>query len=47
MRTGGILPRGVKRLDREADRSPPSNAEVKNGGAMLPLLIDLHGVVLN
>jgi hypothetical protein len=30
--------RGVKRTEREADHSPPSSAEVKNGGAILPLL---------
>jgi hypothetical protein len=28
---------GVKRSVREADRSPPSNAEVKNNEAILPL----------
>jgi hypothetical protein len=28
---------GVKRPGREADNSPPSNAEVKNGGAIPPL----------
>jgi hypothetical protein len=28
---------GVKRQGREADHSPPSNAEVKNGGAIPPL----------
>jgi hypothetical protein len=28
---------GVKRPGREADHSPPSSAEVKNGGAMPPL----------
>jgi hypothetical protein len=28
---------GVKRQRCEADQSPPSNAEVKNGGAILPL----------
>jgi hypothetical protein len=27
---------GVKRPDREADHSPPSSAEVKNGGAIPP-----------
>jgi hypothetical protein len=27
---------GVKRPGREADRSPPSSAEAKNGGAILP-----------
>jgi hypothetical protein len=33
---GGIFP-GVKRPGREAGHSPPSNAEVKNGGT-IPLL---------
>jgi hypothetical protein len=28
---------GVKQQRSEADRSPPSNAEVKNGGVMPPL----------
>jgi hypothetical protein len=28
---------GVKQPGREADHSPPSSAEVKNGGAILPL----------
>jgi hypothetical protein len=28
---------GVKRQGREADHSPPSRAEVKNGGAVPPL----------
>jgi hypothetical protein len=32
----GVFP-GVKRPGREADHSPPSNAEVKNGGAIPPL----------
>jgi hypothetical protein len=32
--TGGWLP-GVKRPGREADHSPPSSAEIKNGGAIL------------
>jgi hypothetical protein len=27
---------GIKRLGCEADHSPPSSAEVKNGGAILP-----------
>jgi hypothetical protein len=36
MRTDGYLPE-VKRLGREADYSPPSNAEVKNDGAISPL----------
>jgi hypothetical protein len=33
---GGSFP-GVKRPGREADHSPPSSAEVKNGGALPPL----------
>jgi hypothetical protein len=33
---GAVSP-GVKRLGREADHSPPSSAEVKNGGAIPPL----------
>jgi hypothetical protein len=33
----GALSPGVKRMGREGDRSPPSSAEVKNGGA-IPLL---------
>jgi hypothetical protein len=28
----------IKRPDREADNSPPSSAEVRNGGAIPPLL---------
>jgi hypothetical protein len=35
--TGGRFPRGVKRLGREADQSPPSSAEVKNGWTVPPL----------
>jgi hypothetical protein len=38
---------GVKRLGRGAVRSPPSSAEVKNGGANPPHPIRLHGVVMN
>jgi hypothetical protein len=34
----GVLFPGVKRLGRDADHSTPSNAEVKNGGAIPPLL---------
>jgi hypothetical protein len=41
------LSSSVKRLGREADHSRPSSAEVKNGGAIPPLPIRLHGVVLN
>jgi hypothetical protein len=33
----GTLSPGVKRPGREADHSPPSSAEVKNGGAIHPL----------
>jgi hypothetical protein len=33
----GPLSPGVKRRRREADHSPPSNAEAKNGGAIPPL----------
>jgi hypothetical protein len=44
--TGGFFSR-VKRQGLEADHSPPSNAEVKNGGAVPPVPIRLHGVVLN
>jgi hypothetical protein len=43
----GALSPGVKRPGREADHSPPSSAEVKNGGAIPPLPIHLHGMVLN
>jgi hypothetical protein len=34
----GVLSPGIKRQEREADHSPPSSAEVKNGGAIPPLL---------
>jgi hypothetical protein len=37
----------VKRPGPEADLSPPSSAEVKNGRAAQPLTIRHHGVVLN
>jgi hypothetical protein len=37
MDTGGLLTQGVKRPGCEADHSPPSSAEVKNGGAIPPL----------
>jgi hypothetical protein len=36
MGTGAVLT-GAKRLRREADRSPPSNAKVKNNGVVPPL----------
>jgi hypothetical protein len=38
---------GVKRPGREADRSPLSSAEVKNGGLYLEATVCLHGTVLN
>jgi hypothetical protein len=34
----GALSSDIKRPGREADHSPPSSAEVKNGGAIPPLL---------
>jgi hypothetical protein len=37
----------MKRPGREANHSPPSSAEVKNGEAVPPLPIFLHGMVLN
>jgi hypothetical protein len=37
MDTASVVFPGVKRPGREADRSPPSSAEVKNGGSMPPL----------
>jgi hypothetical protein len=43
---GAISP-GVKRQRREVDHSPPSSVEVNNGGAIPPLFIRLHGVVVN
>jgi hypothetical protein len=36
MDTGALSP-GVKWPGRDADHSPPSSAEVKKGGALLPL----------
>jgi hypothetical protein len=40
------ISQGVRRQGREADPSPPPSAEVKNGGAILPLPIRLYSVVL-
>jgi hypothetical protein len=37
----------IKRLEREAGHSPPSSAEVKNGGAICHSPTRLHGTVLN
>jgi hypothetical protein len=36
---------GAKRPKLEADHSPESNPEVKNGGAVTPIQIYLHDVV--
>jgi hypothetical protein len=43
----GALSLEVKRLGHVADYSPPTSANVKNGGAILLLPICLHGMVLN
>jgi hypothetical protein len=32
----GALSPGVKQMGREADHSPPTSAEIKNGGAIPP-----------
>jgi hypothetical protein len=42
----GVLSSGVKRPGCEANYSPPSIAEVKNGGVIPPLPIRLHRMVL-
>jgi hypothetical protein len=39
-------PPSVKRQGCEADHSPPSSAEFKNGGAILPRPISLQGIML-
>jgi hypothetical protein len=44
--SGDLLP-GIKRQEREDNHSPPSSAEVKNCGAIPPLPINLHNIVLN
>jgi hypothetical protein len=38
---------GLKPPGRKAGYLPPSSAEVKNGGAIPPVPIRLHGMVLN
>jgi hypothetical protein len=43
----GTFSPGVKRPGREANHSLPSSAEVKNGGAIPPRPICLHGIMLN
>jgi hypothetical protein len=42
----GCLSPKVKRPDHKADRSPPSNAEVKNEWNYTSIPICLHGVML-
>jgi hypothetical protein len=46
MDTGGCFP-GGKATEREADYPPASSTEVKDGGAISPLRIRLHSMVLN
>jgi hypothetical protein len=43
----GALSPEVKRPGREADYLTPDSVEVKNGGAVPPFPIRLHGVVHN
>jgi hypothetical protein len=43
----GAASSGLKRQGREADHAPPFSAEVKNGGAIHPLLHMSSCVVLN
>jgi hypothetical protein len=43
----GAFSQEINRPEREADHSPPSRAEVKNGGATPTLPIHLQGTVLN
>jgi hypothetical protein len=40
----GALSLGIKRQGREADRTPPSSAEIKNCGVIPPLTLRFHGV---
>jgi hypothetical protein len=43
----GVISLGVKQKGREADHSPPSNTEDKNGGAMPPSSLCLHCTLLS
>jgi hypothetical protein len=43
----GSLSPVVKRQGPEADYSPPSSAQEKNDGAILPLPLLLHGMVID
>jgi hypothetical protein len=38
---------GVKWPESDVEHSPPSSAEAKNGGAIPPLPVCLHGIALN
>jgi hypothetical protein len=42
-----LFPMGVKRPGREADKSSPYSTSDKNGGAIPPFPMRLHGVELN
>jgi hypothetical protein len=42
----GALSLKEKLSEHEADHSPPSSTKVKNGGAIPPLHIHLHGMVV-
>jgi hypothetical protein len=46
-RVPGALSTEIRRSEREAEHSLPTSAEVKNGGAILPFPIGLHGVDIN
>jgi hypothetical protein len=41
-----VLTQGLKRQEREADHSPPTNADVKNGD-IPPFPTHLHVIMLN
>jgi hypothetical protein len=43
----GSISVGLKELGHEADHSASSSAEVKNDGAIPPLPICLHEIMLN
>jgi hypothetical protein len=43
----GVTSQGVKQPGHETDHSLPTSTEVKNGGAIPPLPLCLHGRVLN
>jgi hypothetical protein len=43
----GALSPGIKRLGREVYGTFPSNANIRNDGAIIPITPYLHGIVLN